>query len=72
MTESKSVEVRFTPEFKHSVRLLVKKYAHLRFDLDPILEKIGSGDFIGDQIPKTSYTVFKVRIKNSDIQKGRG
>jgi mRNA-degrading endonuclease RelE of RelBE toxin-antitoxin system len=71
MTEEKSVEVRFTPEFNRNVRLLIKKYPHLRFDLDPILEQIRLGDFIGAQIPKTNYTVFKVRIKNSDIQKGK-
>jgi mRNA-degrading endonuclease RelE of RelBE toxin-antitoxin system len=29
------------------------------------------GKFIGDQIPGIGYTVFKVRLKNSDIQKGK-
>jgi mRNA-degrading endonuclease RelE of RelBE toxin-antitoxin system len=29
------------------------------------------GETPGDQIPGTQYTVFKVRIKNSDIAKGK-
>jgi mRNA-degrading endonuclease RelE of RelBE toxin-antitoxin system len=34
-------------------------------------KKLQAGDFVGDQIPGTGYTVFKVRVRNSDIQKGK-
>jgi len=36
-----------------------------------VIEKLQAGDFVGDQIPGTGYTVFKVRVRNSDIQKGK-
>ncbi len=39
-------------------------------DLQPLLDDLQSGNFRGDQISGTGYTVFKVRLKNSDIQKG--
>ena len=29
-----------------------------------------TGDFVGEQITGTGYTVIKVRVKNSDVQKG--
>ncbi|WP_333276960.1 MULTISPECIES: type II toxin-antitoxin system RelE/ParE family toxin [unclassified Microcoleus] len=43
----------------------------MRSDLQPLLDELLSGNFIGDQILGTGYTVFKVRLKNSDIQKGK-
>ena len=46
--------------------LIKKKLAEKK----TLLEKLEL-KFIGDQIPGTGYTVFKVRLKNSDIQKGK-
>lgn len=65
------VQVCFTPEFKRNIRLLARKYRHIRADIEPVIEVLGSGNIIGDKIPGTSYTIFKVRIINSDIQKGK-
>ena len=65
-------EVEFTPEFKRNLRSLAKKYRRIRSDIQPVIEQIKHGDFLGDQIPKTDgYTLFKVRVKNSDIRKGK-
>jgi len=60
------VEIRFTPEFKRNLRALSKRY-----HLEPILEKLQSGTFIGDQIPRTGFTLYKVRIRNRDAQRGK-
>lgn len=65
------VEIRFTPEFKRNLRVLAKKYRHIRSDIQPVIEALQNGDLIGDQIPRVGYTVFKVRVKNSDLQKGK-
>jgi len=65
------LEIRYTAEFKRNIRGLGKKYRHLRADLQPVLDSLRSGGIIGDQIPGTHYPVFKVRAKNSDIQKGK-
>ena len=66
-----SVEVNFTDEFKQRLRTLSKKYRHIKSDIQPIIEQLQAGDCLGDQIPGTGYTVFKVRVRNSDIQKGK-
>jgi len=36
-----------------------------------VLEQLQAGEFIGDQIPGTRHTVFKARVRNSDIPKGK-
>lgn len=48
-----------------------KKYHHIRSDIQPVLDAIGAGDFIGDRIAGTEYVVFKVRVRNRDIEKGK-
>ncbi len=58
--EPSSVQVQFTDEFKRRLRALSKKYRQIRSDIQPVIEKLQAGDFVGDQIPGTGYTVFKV------------
>jgi len=65
------VQVEYTPEFKRNLRALAKKYRHIRSDLRPVIDQLCAGEVIGDQIPKTRYAIFKVRVRNSDIQKGK-
>lgn len=65
-------EIRYTPEFKRNLRALAKKYRNIRSDIQPIIEQIQMGSVVGDQIPETGdYIVFKVRVKNRDIAKGK-
>jgi len=66
-----AVEVFFTPEFKRNVRALAKKYHHIHSDVQPVIEQLQRGEFIGDQVQGTGYTIFKVRIRNSDISRGK-
>ena len=61
----------FARRFKQDVRELSKKYRHIRSDLQTTLEEISQGNVIGNQISGVGYPVFKVRIKNSDIDKGK-
>ncbi|ARV61999.1 addiction module antitoxin [Nostocales cyanobacterium HT-58-2] len=70
-SELPSVEIKFTDEFKRRLRTLCKKYRQIQSDVQPVIEQLQAGEFVGDQIPGTSYTVFKVRVRNSDIQKGK-
>ena len=69
--DSPDVTVRFTNEFKRRLRTLSKKYRQIRSDIQPIIEQLQAGEFLGNQITGTGYTVFKVRVRNSDIQKGK-
>ncbi len=69
--DTPQIQILFSDEFKTRLRTLIKRYRSIRTDLQPLLKELQSGNFIGDQIPGTGYTVFKVRLKNSDIQKGK-
>ena len=63
--------IQTSPEFKKDVRRLKKKYRHIKRDIEPIIERLQGGQLIGDQIAGTDYIVYKVRVRNSDIQKGK-
>lgn len=69
--DTPQIQLVFSDEFKTRLRTLIKRYRSIRTDLKPLLDELQSGNFIGDKIPGTGYTVFKVRLKNSDIQKGK-
>jgi len=61
----------FTLEFKRNLRTLAKKYRSIRTDLQPLIDQLLAGELPGDQVPGVSLTIFKVRLKNSDIRKGK-
>lgn len=65
------VQVEYTPEFKRNLRVLAKKYRHIRSDVQPVIEQLQADEAIGEQVPRTGYPIFKVRVQNSDIQKGK-
>ena len=65
------VRIEFTPEFKRNLRALAKRYRSIRSDVQPVIERMQAGEFAGDRIPGTRYVVFKVRVPNTDIQKGK-
>lgn len=68
---SEKIELFFSDEFKARIRTLAKRYRNIRKDLEPLIQELQSGNLLGDQIAGTGYHVFKVRLKNSDIQKGK-
>ena len=71
MNNQDLIQVRFTSNFKKNLTILAKKYRQIRYDIEPTINEIRKGNFLGDQIPRTNYTVLKVRIKNSNIKKGK-
>ncbi|HAX79675.1 MAG TPA: addiction module antitoxin [Cyanobacteria bacterium UBA11372] len=71
MSINPTVQVTFSDRFGRDVRRLGKRYRTIRLDIQPLIEQLESGELPGDQIPDMDYTVFKVRIKNSSIQKGK-
>lgn len=71
MTELPPLEIGLTPEFQRKLKKLAKKYRSLRSDLEPVLEQLQLRKFPGDRIQKIEFSVIKVRIKNSDIKKGK-
>ena len=69
--EPGKIEIKVTPEFKRSLRNLAKRYRNIRSDVQPIIDRLKAGEIVGDQIPGIRYTVFKVRVRNSNIGKGK-
>ena len=67
----KRPRIEFTPEFKRNLRMLAKKYRHIRSDIQPIIEQLQNGVAVGIQIPGVGHPIFKVMAKNRDIQKGK-
>lgn len=65
------VQIAYTLEFKRNLGTLAKKYHHIRSDVQPVIAQLEVGSFVGDHIPGTAYVVYKVRVKNSDIAKGK-
>lgn len=71
LIEGEGREVTFTPEFKRNIRRLAKKYRSIRSDVEPVVAELEAGETPGDQVSGSGYTIFKVRIQNSDIKKGK-
>ncbi|NEP13174.1 MAG: type II toxin-antitoxin system RelE/ParE family toxin [Symploca sp. SIO2C1] len=65
--------VNFSDEFKKNLHTFSKRYRQIRSDVQPIIEQLQAGNFVGDRIPRIGkeYVILKLRIKNSDIQKGK-
>ncbi len=65
------IRIEVTPRFTKRLRALSKRYRNIQKDVEPIIKDIQQGSFAGDQISGTNYVVFKVRVRNRDIQKGK-
>ncbi len=67
------VSIDLLPEYKQNLRDLSKRYRNIRSDVQSIIEQLQNGNFIGDRIAGIGeeYFVYKVRVRNSNIQKGK-
>ncbi|MEL6491202.1 MAG: type II toxin-antitoxin system RelE/ParE family toxin [Cyanobacteria bacterium J06621_3] len=65
------IRVIFTPLFKRRIKSLAKRYRTIKQDIQPILDELEKGNFLGDQLSGLSITAFKLRAKNSDIPTGK-
>jgi len=71
--EQPITQVELTSEFQQSLRKLAKRYRNIRSDIQPLIEEIQTGNLPGDRLTNIGkdYVVFKARIQNRDIQKGK-
>ena len=65
------MEVEYTAAFLYQLRRLGHRYPHIRDDVQSVIEQLQAGQILGEQIPRTGLTLFKVRVRNRDIQKGK-
>lgn len=71
MSEQSFIKVEASITFNRNLRSLAKKYRNIRNDIQPVIEQLEQGELLGDQISGIGYEVFKLRVRNSDIQKGK-
>ncbi len=71
MTDRPLIQVEVSPTFNRNLRTLAKKYRNIRNDIQPVIEQLEQGELPGDQISGVGYPVFKLRVRNSDTQKGK-
>ena len=71
MSINPPVQVTFSDRFEYDVRRLGKRYRRIRLDIQPLIGRLELGELPGDQIPGMEYAVFKVRVKNSSVQRGK-
>jgi mRNA-degrading endonuclease RelE of RelBE toxin-antitoxin system len=71
LTESLSIKIKFTPDFRKQLRKLEKRYRKIKSDLEPILIQIQMGEIVGDRLQRLDAEVFKVRVRNSDTNRGK-
>ncbi|EKV00354.1 cytotoxic translational repressor of toxin-antitoxin stability system [Leptolyngbya sp. PCC 7375] len=69
--QSSPIRIELAPTFQRQLKTLAKRYRNIRKDIEPITQQLAAGHMIGIQVPSIDYPVYKVRIKNSDIQKGK-
>jgi mRNA-degrading endonuclease RelE of RelBE toxin-antitoxin system len=65
--------IDLTPEYKRNLKDLAKKYRNIRSDTQPLIMALQKGDVLGDRISGfgSDIYVYKVRVKYSNIQKGK-
>lgn len=71
MSEQSFIQVEASLTFNRNLRSLAKKYRSIRNDIQPVIEQLERGELPGEQIPGIGYEVFKLRVRNSDVQKGK-
>ena len=71
MSINPPITITTTDRFDAKIRKLGKRYRSIRLDILPLIEQLESGKLPGDQIPGIEYTLFKVRVRNNNIQKGK-
>jgi mRNA-degrading endonuclease RelE of RelBE toxin-antitoxin system len=66
-----SIQIALTPQFKRDLRDLSKRYRSIRTDLQALIERLQLGETPGDEITGDRDKIFKVRLNNSNIQRGK-
>ncbi|GJD23998.1 hypothetical protein RIVM261_089540 [Rivularia sp. IAM M-261] len=71
MSEQPLIDVEASPTFNRNLRTLAKKYRNIRSDIQPVVNQLKLGELPGEEIPGIGFEVFKVRVRNNDVQKGK-
>ncbi len=64
------MNVRYTRAFQRQLKRLSRHYRRIRQDIQPIIDRLVAGEFIGDRIQGIGECLYKVRVKNTDANRG--
>lgn len=65
------VRVEKTAQYQKELKTLNKKYRAINKDVQFLIEQLELGETPGERITGNKYPVYKVRVKNSNINKGQ-
>lgn len=65
------VKIIQSERIEKDLKYLGRRYRSVKKDIQPLIDRLKAGEIVGDRIVGNKYPVFKVRIKNSDVQKGK-
>jgi mRNA-degrading endonuclease RelE of RelBE toxin-antitoxin system len=71
MTINSPVKIELSAHFQKVVKRLLKKYKHIQHDVQTLIDQLANGATPGDRLQEVHHIVYKVRVKNSDIDKGK-
>ncbi len=66
-----SYEAYLAETFQGCIKILKKKYRHIKDDLANIIQMLEEDPSIGDPIPGWNKEIWKIRVASSDIKKGK-
>ncbi len=64
--EQQPVTIVLSEIFLKDIKDLAKSYHSVRKDILPLIERLSSGEIVGDRIKGFDYRIYKVIVKNSD------
>lgn len=67
----KPLHIGFAPVFRKRLKGLRKKYPNVYSDLQILITQLEQGENLGDQIQGIGYPVYKIRLKNSNLARGK-
>lgn len=66
-----SIKVVESDRFTKDVKNLKKRYKSIESDVESLVLQLEAGETPGDKITGNRYPVYKVRVKNSDVRRGK-
>lgn len=71
MTNKPQKRVEYSDRFKKDIKRLNKRFRRLRKDVDSLISQLEVGETPGNKVQGVKRDVYKVRLKSSDLQKGK-
>ncbi len=66
-----ATRVEVPPPFKKDLKRLARKYPAVLDEVEDLVTRLEADERPGDKIPNVGYDVYKVRLKNPAVQRGK-